>query len=95
VEPVGAAGHSVGSAVPSGPAGATGVPGVWVAGNVTDLMAQVITAAAAGLQAGGAINADLLFEDVRRAVQAGRAPFSPSAERELCDQVLGDRRHGI
>jgi thioredoxin reductase len=95
VEPVGVLGHTVGSAVPSGPAGATAVSGVWVAGNVTDLMGQVITSAAAGLQAGGAINADLLFEDVRLAVEARRAPFSPAAERELCDQVLGDRRHGI
>jgi thioredoxin reductase len=73
VEPVEAMGHTVGSAVPSGPAGATAVPGVWVAGNVTDLMAQVITAAAAGLLAGAAINADLLFEEVRLAVEARRA----------------------
>jgi thioredoxin reductase len=93
VEPVGAMGHTVGSAVPSGPMGATAVPGVWVAGNVTDLMAQVVTAAAAGLQAGAAINADLLFDDVRRAVAA--RPFSATAERELCETVLGDRRHGI
>jgi thioredoxin reductase len=95
VEPVQAMGHTVGSAVPSGPMGATVVPGVWVAGNVTDLMAQVITAAAAGLQAAGAINADLLLEDVRRAVAARQEPFSPAAERELCGMVLGDRRHGI
>jgi thioredoxin reductase len=87
-------GHVVGSAVPSGPAGATAVPGVWVAGNVTDVMSQVITAAAAGLQAGAAINADLMSEDVRLAVQQRRAPFSPAAERELCETVLGDRRHG-
>ena len=89
-------GHVVGSAVPAGPAGATAVPGVWVAGNVTDLMAQVVTAAAAGLQAGAAINADLLSEDVRRAVQERqRRPFTPATERELSDAVLGDRRHGI
>jgi thioredoxin reductase len=42
------------------PTGRTAVPGVWVAGNVTDPMAQVITAAAAGLAAGAAINLDLL-----------------------------------
>jgi thioredoxin reductase len=94
VEPVAANGHTVGYAVPSGPAGATAVPGVWVAGNVTDLMAQVITAAAAGLQAGGAINADLMFDDVRRAVEARRAPFPRTAERELCWTGPGDRRHG-
>jgi thioredoxin reductase len=87
-------GHVVGSAVPSGAAGATAVPGVWVAGNVTDVMSQVITAAATGLQAGAAINADLMSEDVRLAVQERRAPFSPAAERELCETVLGDRRHG-
>jgi len=26
---------------------------------------------------------------------AARRVFSPASERELCDQVLGDRRHGI
>ena len=91
VEPVEAHGHTVGSAVPSGPAGATAVPGVWVAGNVTDLMAQVITAAAAGLQAGGAINADLVAEDVRLAVAARQAP-APADEHEL---VPGPRAQRI
>jgi thioredoxin reductase len=52
--------------------GATVVPGVWVAGNVTDLKAQVISSAAAGLNAGAAINADLIAEDVRVAVAAAR-----------------------
>lgn len=62
------AGHVVGSAVPAGPTGATAVPGVWVAGNVADLYAGVINAAAAGFTAAVAINADLVEEDVRRAV---------------------------
>ncbi len=90
-------GRVYGSAVSADAFGATDVPGVWVAGNVTDLRAQVITAAAAGLGAGAAINADLIAEDTRRAVEARRAgqPFSAAAERELCEQVLGDRRHGI
>jgi hypothetical protein len=66
-----------------------------VAGNVTDLRAQVISSAAAGLNAAAALNADLIAEDTRRAVAARRAPFSPIAERELCETVLGDRRHGI
>ncbi|MGY1844836.1 NAD(P)/FAD-dependent oxidoreductase [Modestobacter sp. SYSU DS0875] len=91
VQPVEAMGHPVGSAVPSGRMGATDVPGVWVAGNVTDLMAQVITAAAAGLQAGAAINADLLFEDVRLAVAARRASAS-AGEQEL---VPGPRAQRI
>jgi thioredoxin reductase len=51
----------IGTYVPAAdPTGRTDVPGVWVAGNVTDLMAQVITAAGAGLMAGAAINLDLL-----------------------------------
>jgi thioredoxin reductase len=42
------------------PTGRTEVPGVWVAGNVADPMAQVISSAAAGLQAGAMINVDLI-----------------------------------
>jgi len=88
--------HVMGSAVPADPNGVTAVPGTWVAGNVTDLTAQVVGSAAAGLRAGGMINGDLITEDTRLAVERRRrAPFSPAAERELCEQVLGDRRHGI
>ena len=61
-------GAVVGSAVPADPTGATTVPGVWVAGNVSDMSAQVVVAAAAGLRAGAMINADLVAEDARRAV---------------------------
>jgi thioredoxin reductase len=53
--------------------GLTAVPGVWVAGNVTDLMAPVAGAADAGVRAGAAINADLIAEDNDRAVTAYRA----------------------
>ena len=66
-------GQVVGSYVPAGPAGDTAVPGVWVAGNVADLKAQVISSAAAGLNAAAAINADLIEEDARVAVAARRA----------------------
>ncbi|HYJ68452.1 MAG TPA: NAD(P)/FAD-dependent oxidoreductase [Nocardioidaceae bacterium] len=50
--------------------GRTDVPGVWVAGNVTDLAAQVGAAAAAGAMAAAQINADLVEEDTERAVAA-------------------------
>jgi thioredoxin reductase len=46
--------------------GRTSVPGVWVAGNLTDPRAQVITAAGEGSAAAIAINADLVEEDARR-----------------------------
>jgi thioredoxin reductase len=89
-------GHVYGSAVTADPSGATAVPGVWAAGNVTDLRAQVISSAAAGLNAAVAINSDRIAEDTRRAVEARReGTVSAAAERELCEQVLGDRRHGI
>ncbi|QTG82151.1 NAD(P)/FAD-dependent oxidoreductase [Arthrobacter crystallopoietes] len=60
----------VGTFVASEPTGATSVPGVYVAGNVTNLMAQVIVAAAAGVNTGAMINADLMMEDTRLAVEA-------------------------
>ncbi|MFJ4917981.1 NAD(P)/FAD-dependent oxidoreductase [Streptomyces sp. NPDC088726] len=88
-------GHTVGTYIASDPAGATEVPGVWVAGNVTNLMEQVIGAAAAGLKAASAINADLVDADTRRAVEARRAPFSAEAERQVCEKTLGNRRHGL
>lgn len=65
-------GHVFGSHVQSDPTGLTAVPGVWVAGNVTDPRAQVITSAAAGLLAGAAINGDLIAEETRLAVQRHR-----------------------
>ncbi|HEY4602755.1 MAG TPA: bifunctional NAD(P)/FAD-dependent oxidoreductase/class I SAM-dependent methyltransferase [Blastococcus sp.] len=65
-------GHVLGAYVAADAMGATEAPGVWVAGNVTDLRAQVISSAAAGLNAGAAINADLIAEDVRLAVADAR-----------------------
>ncbi len=44
-----------------------------MAGNVTDVLAQVITAAASGLAVGATINADLTAEDTARAVSTRKA----------------------
>ncbi len=52
--------------------GRSTVPGVWVAGNAANPRAQVITAAGEGSTVAIAINADLVDEDVRRAVDATR-----------------------
>lgn len=49
------------------------VPGVWAAGNVSDPFAQVGAAAAAGAFAGAQINADLVAEETRLAVESLRA----------------------
>ncbi len=62
----------VGQHIPADATGRTDVPGVWAAGNVTDLAAQVGGAAAAGAFAGAQINADLVAEDARTAVAAHR-----------------------
>lgn len=56
----------------SGTAGTTEVPGVWVAGNATDLTAQVGASAAAGAMAGAHINADLATADTEAALAATR-----------------------
>ena len=49
--------------------GRTTVPGVWVAGNVANPRAQVVTAAGEGSAAAIALNADLVADDVRTAVR--------------------------
>ena len=62
----------IGSFINADPTGATVVPGVWVAGNVADLMAQVVGSASAGGMAGAAINLDLILEESHHAVEARR-----------------------
>jgi thioredoxin reductase len=84
----------VGTVLPkTGPFGTTEVPGLWVAGNAGDHRAQVIVSAADGVMVGAQINVDLVEEDTARAVALH--PFTPELEREVCERVLGDRRHGI
>jgi thioredoxin reductase len=84
-----------GEHVPADPTGRTEVPGVWVAGNVTDLTAQVGAAAAAAAFAAAQINFDLVTEETDAAVAAHRDPFSAQAEARLAELVGGDRRHGL
>ncbi|SDF70998.1 NAD(P)/FAD-dependent oxidoreductase [Pseudonocardia oroxyli] len=87
-EPVEMLGRVIGSRIPADPTGATAVPGVFVAGNATDVSAQVVAAAAAGMRAGVMINAALVTEETREAVERGRV-FSPASERELCTPQHG------
>ncbi|MEV6570800.1 NAD(P)/FAD-dependent oxidoreductase [Streptomyces sp. NPDC051577] len=66
-------GRPLGTCVDSDPqTGATALPGVWAAGNVTAPMEQVAGAAAQGVRAAVAINTDLIEEETRRALRAGR-----------------------
>lgn len=58
----------IGQCLPSDATGRTEVPGIWVAGNVTDLAAQISAATAAGAAVASRINADLVDEETVRAV---------------------------
>ncbi|HJY93811.1 MAG TPA: FAD-dependent oxidoreductase [Streptosporangiaceae bacterium] len=62
--------YLIGTYIEADPVGATAIPGVWVAGNLANLQAQVMTAAAAGLAAGAAINYDLILEETAQAAAA-------------------------
>jgi thioredoxin reductase len=62
--------HPAGSFIEADDTGRTSVPGVWVAGNASDLSAQVSAAAAEGARAAQHINADLVMEDADRAMAA-------------------------
>ncbi|MBN9733745.1 MULTISPECIES: NAD(P)/FAD-dependent oxidoreductase [unclassified Pseudonocardia] len=86
----------LGDHLPADPMGATAVPGVFAAGNVTDPMATVPAAVAAGAAAAAGITRDLLTADIATAVEAAREPaFSARAERECAGRVAGDRVHGL
>lgn len=59
----------MGTYVVADPTGQTSVPGVYAAGNLSDLGAQVGAAAAAGALAGARINAELVEEETDAAVR--------------------------
>ncbi|MGW1450022.1 FAD-dependent oxidoreductase [Micromonospora sp. NPDC002411] len=83
--------HVIGAQIPADPTGATTVPGVWVAGNVADLRAQVITSAGAGLNAAAAINADLIAEDTRVAVAEYRQVVATAFEEPAWEERYQSR----
>ncbi len=64
--------RGIGCQVAADATGLTAVAGVYVAGNVADVTAGVLQAAAAGVTAAVAINADLIAEDTADAVAATR-----------------------
>jgi thioredoxin reductase len=75
--------------------GATAIRGVYAAGNVSNIMAQVITAAAEGVMTGARINADLIEDETRWAVEGHLGPFSAASEATVSQLALGHRRHGL
>jgi thioredoxin reductase/2-polyprenyl-3-methyl-5-hydroxy-6-metoxy-1,4-benzoquinol methylase len=67
--------HAVATRIPADQFGATSVPRLYVAGNVTDPMAQVVSSAAAGLMAASGLNRDLISADAAAAAQRHRDHF--------------------
>lgn len=72
VEEVRMGDHVIGTRAVADLTGLTSAPGVWVAGNVTDVSAQLVHSAASGVTAAARINADLVEEETRLAVDAAR-----------------------
>lgn len=76
--------------------GATTVPGVWAAGNVSDLSAGVVQSAAAGVSAAAAVNHDLVNADAAEAVAARRAGRRAGASAEFWEAHYRDHaRPGV
>lgn len=78
--------------------GFTGVRGVWAAGNVSDVLAGVPQAMAAGVGAAAAINMNLLMTDAGRTAASrtavpGADVFSGVMEAEVSRRAL--RTHGL
>jgi SAM-dependent methyltransferase len=65
----------LGSAIAVEPTGATSVPGIFAAGNATDISMILVASAAHGTRVGAWINAELASADAARAVQERRDGF--------------------
>ncbi|MBR8743092.1 NAD(P)/FAD-dependent oxidoreductase [Nocardiopsis sp. MG754419] len=82
----------MGEHLPADATGRSAVAGVWVAGNATDVAAQVGAAGAAGTLAAAQINADLITSEIDL-VLADRRAFSAGSEREAAARRRGG--HGL
>jgi thioredoxin reductase/SAM-dependent methyltransferase len=83
----------IGEFIAADATGLTSVKGVWVAGNVTDLMSGIVAQAASGILAASVINADLVAEDTERAVAAHRDLRAALVTQEFWDQRYRTAAH--
>ena len=93
-QPVEMGGTVLGTVIAVEPTGATTVPGVFAAGNATDISMTLMASAAHGNRVGAWINAELAAEDATHAVEARRADlFERPAweERYSGDKVWSGR----
>jgi thioredoxin reductase/2-polyprenyl-3-methyl-5-hydroxy-6-metoxy-1,4-benzoquinol methylase len=96
--------HPAGAFIEADRFGVTSVPGVWAAGNSSDIGAQVGAAAAAGALAAQHINTDLIVKDLEHAVSAaaaapsseGSAAMEHTFDNEYWDRIwTGDRARAM
>lgn len=73
--------HPAGAFIETDQFGSTSVPGVWAAGNSSDIGAQVSNAAADGARAAQHINTDLMMKDLDRAVTAAAEARADEGDR--------------
>ena len=83
------AGAVLGSVIAVEPTGATAVPGVFAAGNATDIAMTLMASAAHGNRVGAWINAELADADATKAVEALRDDFFEQPAWE--ERYSGDR----
>ena len=83
------AGAVLGSVIAVEPTGATAVPGVFAAGNATDISMTLMASAAHGNRVGAWINAELANADATKAVEALRDDFFEQPAWE--ERYSGDR----
>ncbi|WP_253901403.1 NAD(P)/FAD-dependent oxidoreductase [Arthrobacter sp. PAMC 25486] len=69
--------------------GLTAVPGVWAAGNVTDMKVTVLAAAQAGANAAVAINMDMMAQELEQAVAAHEAEAAAGRPAEVLGAPVG------
>lgn len=72
VEEVRVGDHLMATVIATDPMGATGVAGVWAAGNVADARATVVASAASGVNVAMAVHASLMEDDIAAAVAVRR-----------------------
>ncbi|WP_210502886.1 bifunctional NAD(P)/FAD-dependent oxidoreductase/class I SAM-dependent methyltransferase [Nocardioides xinjiangensis] len=78
-----------GSVVEVEPTGATAVPGIFAAGNITDVAMTLMASAAHGMRVGAWINAEMAGADAERTVRARREEFFERPAWE--ERYSGDR----
>lgn len=81
--------NQFGEILESDETGQTTVPGVWAAGNVTDMKATVLAAAQGGANAAVAINMDMMAQELAAAVAEHEADASAGQPAEVLGAPVG------